>query len=63
MINKTVLRPIVIYGNDAWTLTDREERWLKQWGRKIVRRILVPGGKETDGEYVKMKSWREFWGN
>ena len=37
---KTIIRPIVTYGDDGWTLTNTTERALMTWGRKILRKIF-----------------------
>jgi hypothetical protein len=39
---KTVIRPIVIYEAEAWTLTNKMEKMLITWERKILRKIYGP---------------------
>jgi hypothetical protein len=39
---KTVVRPIVIYGAEAWTLTNKIEKMLMTWERKILRKTYGP---------------------
>ena len=39
---KTIIRPAVTYGAETWTLTNRIEKMLITWERKIVRKIYGP---------------------
>ncbi|CAG9833703.1 unnamed protein product [Diabrotica balteata] len=39
-IYKTVIRPVVMYGCETWTLTKETERKLRCFERKILRRIF-----------------------
>jgi hypothetical protein len=41
-IYRTVVRPVVTYGSESWTLTMEEERVLAVFERKIVRKIYGP---------------------
>jgi len=41
-IYKTLLRPAVTYGCEAWTLTSRYEQQLRIFERKIIRKIFGP---------------------
>jgi len=47
--NKTLIRPVVSYGTEAWTLTKKEEQALLIFERKIFRRIYGP--KSENGEW------------
>jgi len=40
-IYKTLIRPVVTYGCEAWTLTSRNEQQLGIFERKILRKILA----------------------
>ena len=42
MLYKTVIRPVVSYGAEAWTLTKKEEQALLIFERKIFRRMYCP---------------------
>jgi hypothetical protein len=53
-IYKTVILPVVLYGCEAWSLTFREERRLRVFENRVLRKIFVPKGEE-DG------SWRKFY--
>jgi len=50
-IYKSLIRPVVTYGCEAWTLTNRDEQHLRIFERRILRKIFVPVQNE-DG------SWR-----
>jgi len=39
---KTLIRPLVSYGAEAWTLTKKEEQTLLIFERKIFRRLYGP---------------------
>ena len=49
-IYKTVIRPILMYGCEAWTLTQKEEYRLLVAERKVLRKILGPV-KRDDGTW------------
>jgi hypothetical protein len=50
-IYKSLVRPVVTYGCEAWTLTNRDEQNLRLFERRILRKIFGPVQYE-DG------SWR-----
>jgi len=39
---KTIIRPVVTYGAETWTLTSKMEKMLMTWERKILRNIYGP---------------------
>ena len=39
---KTLIRPIVTYGPEAWTIKITDEQHLRVFERNIMRRIYVP---------------------
>jgi hypothetical protein len=36
---KTAVRPVVTYSDESWTLTNKIEKSLLTWERKILRKI------------------------
>ena len=49
ILYKTLIRPAVLCGAEAWTLTNKEEQALLIFERKIFRRIYGP--KYENGEW------------
>jgi hypothetical protein len=49
-IYKTLVKPIVMYGSEAWSLTEADMIRLNTWERKILRYI--------HGPVVENKYWR-----
>jgi hypothetical protein len=39
---KTIIRTVVTYGAETWTLTSKMEKMLMTWERKILRKIYGP---------------------
>jgi hypothetical protein len=50
-IYKSLIRPVVTYGCEAWALTNRDEKHLRTFERRILRKIFGPV-QNKDG------SWR-----
>jgi len=46
--------PIVLYGYETWSLTLREERKLRMFENKVLRRIFGPRRDEVTGEWRKL---------
>jgi len=57
ILYKTLIRPVVTYGAEAWTLTKKEEQAVLIFERKIFRRIYGP--KYENGEW-KSRTNREL---
>ena len=41
-IHKTMIRPVVTYSSETWTLTARDENNLRLFERQILRKIFGP---------------------
>jgi hypothetical protein len=41
-IYKPMIRPVVLYGSESWTLTKADEEKLRTFERRILRRIYGP---------------------
>ena len=54
ILYKTLIRPVVPYGEEAWTLTKKEEQALLIFERKVFRRIYGP--KYENGEWKSRKN-------
>ena len=48
------LCPAVLYGCETWSLTLEEERTLRAFENRVLRRILVPKRDEVTGEWRKV---------
>ncbi|KAG8240197.1 hypothetical protein J437_LFUL016694 [Ladona fulva] len=46
-VYRTVVRPVVMYVSETWTMTAAEEELLKRWERKVLRKIF--GATKEDG--------------
>jgi len=54
ILYKTLIRPVISYGAEAWTLTKKEEQALLIFERKIFRRIY--GLKYENWEWKSRKN-------
>ena len=48
-IYRTIIVPVVLCGCDTWSLTLREERRLRVFENRVLRRVLVPKRDEVTG--------------
>ena len=46
---KTIIKPVVMYGSETWSLTKKDENLLNTWERKVFRRIF--GAVCTNNEW------------
>ncbi|PSN51577.1 hypothetical protein C0J52_17885, partial [Blattella germanica] len=51
----TLIRPVVTYGAETWTLTKEDQNTLRKFERKIMRKIYGP--MMENGEYDIMLQW------
>ena len=52
-IYRTIILPVVLYGYETWSLTLREERWLRVFENRVLR-IFGPNREEIIGEWRKL---------
>jgi hypothetical protein len=53
-IYKTIILPVVLYGCETWSLILREERRLRVFENRMLRRIFGPKRDEVKGEWRKL---------
>jgi hypothetical protein len=53
---RAITLPVVLYGCVNWSLTLREERRLKLFENRVLRRIFVPKRNEVTGEWRKLRN-------
>ena len=49
-IYRTIILPAVLYGCETWSLTLREERRLRLFENRVLRRVFGPKRDEVTGE-------------
>ena len=49
----TIILPVVLYGCETWSLTLREERRLRVFENRVLRRVFGPKRDEVTGEWRK----------
>jgi len=54
MVYRTKILPVVLYGCETWSLTLREERRLRVFENRALRRIFGPKRDEVTGEWRKL---------
>ena len=53
-IYRTIILPVVLYGCETWLLTLREERRLRVFENRVLRRVFGPKRDEVAGEWRKL---------
>jgi len=53
-IYRTIILPVVLYGCETWSLTLRDERRLRVFENRVLRRIFGPKRDEVTGEWRKL---------
>jgi hypothetical protein len=53
-IYETIILPVILYGSETWSLTLREEHWLRVFENKVLRRIFGPKKDEVIGGWRKL---------
>jgi len=54
-IYRIISLPIVLYGCETWSLILREERRLRVFENRVLRRIFGPKRDEVTGEWRKLR--------
>jgi hypothetical protein len=49
-IYRTIIFPVVLYGCETWSLTLKEERRLRVFENRVLRRIFGPKRDDETGE-------------
>ena len=52
-IYRTMVLPVVLYAFETWSLTLREERRMRLFEKRVLRRIFGPRRDEVTGEWRK----------
>ena len=52
--HRTVVLPVVLYGCETWSPTLREERRLRVFENRVLRRIFGPKRDKVTGEWRKL---------
>jgi len=55
-IYRTIILPVVSYGWETWSLALREERKLRVFENKVLRRIFGPRRDEVTGEWGRLRN-------
>ena len=53
-IYRIIILPVVLYGCETWSLTLREERKLRVFENKVLRRIPGPWRDDVTGEWKRL---------
>ena len=53
-IYRTIILPVVLYGCETWSLTLREERRLRVFENRVLRRVFGSKRDEITGEWRKL---------
>jgi hypothetical protein len=51
---RTIILPVVLYGCETWSLTLREERRLRVFENRMLRRVFAFERDEVTGEWRKL---------
>ena len=53
---ETIILPVVLYGCETWSLTLREERRLRVFENRVLRRVFGPKSDKVTGEWRKLRN-------
>ena len=48
-VYRTIILPVVLYGCETWSLTLREERRMRMFENRVLRRVFGPKRDEVTG--------------
>jgi len=54
LVYRTIILPFVLYGCETWSLTLRDERRLRVFENRVLRRVFGLKGDEVTGEWRKL---------
>jgi hypothetical protein len=57
-IYRTIIRSVVMYGCEGWTMSENMEEALRVWERKILRKVYGPKRDKMDGESVQTRNYK-----
>ena len=55
MVYRNIILPVGMYGCETWSLTLREERRLRMYENRVLKRIFWPRRDEVTGEWRKLQ--------
>jgi hypothetical protein len=55
-IYRTIILPVVVYGCETWSIILREERKLRVFENRVLRRIFGPKRDEVTGEWRTLQN-------
>jgi hypothetical protein len=55
-VYRTIILPVVSYGCETWSLILREERRLRVFENRVLRRVFGPKRDEVTGEWRKLQN-------
>jgi len=53
-VYRTIILPVVLYGCETWSLTLQEERKLRVFENRVLKRIFRPRRDEVTGEWRRL---------
>ena len=59
-IYRIIILPVILYGCETWSLTLREERRLRAFENRVLRRVFGPKRDEVTGEWRKLHNELEL---
>jgi hypothetical protein len=56
MVYRAIILPVVLYGCEAWSLTMREEHWLRVFDNSVIRRIFRFESEKVIGKWRRLQN-------